>query len=142
MIRNLTVFALSCLISASALAKPLVDPLLRPLLNSTQESDKVVKAILVFKNAKPKLSLPRSSFFHNEGAAYMKENARLSQAATLNRLRQMNLTDSQVKAESLWFVNGLIVELRASQLNALLADEAITKVYANRKLEIIKPHFH
>jgi bacillopeptidase F len=123
-------------ISTTALALPKVDPALRKYFGPTDTVENVT-VIVMFHDKTLLPHLEHSVMSHAQMEEALKENAKASQMATMQRLFHARESGLDINGASLWLVNGAVLHIPSTQLKDLARDEAISSILADRKAHLV-----
>lgn len=130
----------SNLVVGIAQAAPYIDPVLQPLWTQANTGDKrPIVIIVMFKDAMQMPNLAASQATRPWTEAALRQNAMVSQKATLDRIQGFIAGGTQVNGIQLWLMNGIVLQLPVGKMTELANDPNVTAIYANHDIKLVAP---
>ncbi|MBS1958085.1 MAG: S8 family serine peptidase [Bdellovibrionales bacterium] len=135
--RTFTAVALVMMTSASQ-AAPTFDPSLEKYLGNDKLGSETVRVVALFKDKVPMRRMSTSPMNRLQVEHDMIQNSMESQKAVVASFNQLRAA-GQIKAQRLWLINGLLLEIPARELEKLKNSNDVKSVTADFPVGLIKP---
>jgi hypothetical protein len=121
-------------LSQTANAMPWIDPVLRPLFSQEVMSNKPVVVVALFSDEFSPSETVRSQGY-TASRVNMMQNSLRSQERAVQMLSSTDSADTQFK--QLWVVNGMLIRVRASDIQKVAQLPGVKAIFSNRPIHLI-----